>query len=164
MSDPRLFLLCAAGILSACATSSAPRDDDAPVRAPASGWTGSFQATQERSGVLAPTKLQQAAGTVRLQQSARDPRKTAVSLVVSASLKEPTSLRWALHPGRCGAASLPLLGYDQFAPLEVSSSGRGQLDVDLPLELPQTGSYHVNVYFGGTDLDDVLTCANLRRA
>jgi hypothetical protein len=164
MSDPRFLLLFAAGIVSACAASSAAREDDATVRPATSGWSGSFQPTQERSGVLAPTKLQQAAGTVRLRQSARDPRRTAVSLVVSASLSEPTALRWAVLNGRCGVPSLPLLGYDQFAPLEVTSSGRGQLDVDLPLELPQTGSYHVNVYVGGTDLDDVLTCANLKRA
>jgi hypothetical protein len=163
MSHRRLFFFAAAGLLApGCATSSSTSDDAA--RAPVSGWTGSFQATQERTGVLAPTRLQQASGTVRLRQSARDSQRTTVSLVVSTALQEPTSLRWALLPDRCGAGSLPLLGFEQFPPLDVSSSGRGQLEVDIPLPLPQSGSYHVNVYSGGVQLDNVLTCATLRRA
>jgi hypothetical protein len=119
---------------------------------------------QERTGVLAPTRRQQASGTVRIRQSPRDARRISVSLVVATSLPEPGALRWALLPGRCGAATIALLGHEQFPPLDMSSSGRGQLEADLPLELPQSGSYHVNVYFGGTDLDDVVTCSNLRRS
>lgn len=86
-----------------------------------------------------------------------------VTLAVSTALQEPTSLRWAVLPGRCGAGSLPVLGFDQFPPLDVGSSGRGQLEVEIPVALPQAGSYHVNVYFGGMQLDNVLTCATLRR-
>jgi hypothetical protein len=159
-----LFFVSAAGLLaSGCATSSSTTTESAGT-APVSEWTGSFQATQERTGVLAPTRLQQASGTVRLRPSARDPQRTSVSLVVSTPVQEPTSLRWAVLSGRCGAGSLPLLGFDQFAPLDVGSNGRGQLDVEIPLPLPQSGSYHVNVYLGGTQLDNVLTCATLRRA
>jgi hypothetical protein len=99
-----------------------------------------------------------------LRQSARDPQRTTVSLAVSTAIQQPTSLRWALLPGQCGAGSLPLLGFEQFPPLDVTSSGRAHLEVELPLPLPQSGNYHVNVYSGGVQLDDVLTCATLRRA
>lgn len=148
-------------VASACATPPSARDDAAP--APAGAWTGTFQPTQERTGVLAPTRLQQASGTVRLRGSARDPQRTSVALVVQTAVQEMTSLRWAVLPGRCGAGSLPLLGFDQFPPLDISSSGRGQLEVEIPLPLPTSGAYHVNVYYGGTQLDHVLTCATLRR-
>jgi hypothetical protein len=67
-------------------------------------------------------------------------------------------------PGRCGTGSLPLLGFEQFPPLDVTSSGRGQMEVDISIPLPQSGTYHVNVYYGGTELNNVLTCANLRRS
>lgn len=114
--------------------------------------------------MLAPTRRQQASGTVRLRQSGRDPRRTTVSLAVAVTLPEPGALRWALLAGSCGAGTIPLLGHEQFPPLDMSSSGRGQLETDIPIELPQSGTYHVNVYFGGTGLDDVVTCANLRRS
>ena len=174
MSHRRLLFYTAAGALaSACAsappatTTSSPAPSPTPREAQSSGgggWTGSFQPKQERTGVVAPTKLQKATGTVRLRQSAQDVQRTNVSLVVSLNVQEPTQLRWALLPGRCGAGSLPLLGYEQFPVLEIGSSGRGQLDVDLPLAVPETGSYHVNVYSGGTQLEDVVTCATLRKA
>jgi hypothetical protein len=83
--------------------------------------------------------------------------------VVSTPPQTVTSLQWAVLPGRCGAATLPVLGFDQFATLDVSPSGRAQLDVEIPLALPQTGQYHVNVYSGGNQLDHVITCATLRR-
>lgn len=160
-----LLFVSGAGVLAtACASSSSTTSEGPEPTTPVSEWTGSFQATQERTGVLAPTRLQQASGTVRLRPSVRDPQRTSVSLVVSTPVQEPTSLRWAVLPGRCGAGSLPLLGFDQFPPLDVGSNGRGQLDVEIPLALPQSGSYHVNVYHRGTQLDNVLTCATLRRA
>ena len=147
---------------SACATPQSTTSGGTTAPS-ASAWTGSFQATQERTGVLAPTRLQQASGTVRLRASERDLQRTSVSLVVATAVQEAASLPWAVLPGRCGAGSLPILGFDQFPPLDISSSGRGQLEVDIPLPLPQSGSYHVNVYYGGTQIDNVVTCANLRR-
>jgi hypothetical protein len=43
------------------------------------------------------------------------------------------------------------------------SNGRGQIDGDVPLELPTSGSYHVDVFWSnGQDQADVMTCANLR--
>lgn len=158
-----LFLVSAAAVIAMGCASSSSRADDAAAPA-ASGWSGNFQPTQERTGVLAPTRLQQAGGTVRLRQSARDPQRTSVALTVSTQLQEPTSLRWAVLPGRCGTGSLPLLGFEQFPPLDVTSSGRGQMEVDISIPLPQSGTYHINVYYGGTELNNVLTCANLRRS
>lgn len=53
---------------------------------------------------------------------------------------------------------------DQFPTIEVSANGRGEMDRVLPLTLPATGPYHVNVYRGGGSyLENVLTCGNLSR-
>lgn len=159
---PLLFVSAAGLLASGCASSPSATNEAAAIPS-SSGWVGTFQPMQERTGVLAPTRRRQASGTVRLRQSQKDPQRTAISLTVSTSLPEPGALRWALLSGRCGAATIPLLGHEQFPPLEMSSGGRGQLDVEIPIALPQSGSYHVNVYFGGMELDDVVTCANLRR-
>ena len=165
MIHRRLLFCIAAGLVaSACASSPAATTAEEAPAAAASSWSGSFQAMQERTGVLAPTKRLQASGTVRLRQSQRDPRRMAISLVVSTSVREPGALRWAVLPGRCGSPTLPLLAHDQYPPLDMSSSGRGQIDIDLPIELPQSGNFHVNVYSGGTELDNVVTCATLRRS
>lgn len=173
MSHRRLLFYTAAGALASACASAPPATTTASTPSPTpraeqstsgGGWTGSFQPKQERTGIVAPTKLQKATGTVRLRESPQDPRRTKVSLVLSLNVQEPTQLRWALIPGRCGSGSLPLMGYEQFPVLEVGSSGRGQLDVDLPMPLPESGQYHVDIYSGGTQPDNVVTCATLRRA
>jgi hypothetical protein len=46
----------------------------------------------------------------------------------------------------------------------VSGNGRGTVEDDIAFTLPESGSYHVNVFrSGGTQLTDVLTCANIRK-
>jgi hypothetical protein len=163
MSHRRIVVLTVAGVLaSACASSPGASSGDS-VPEPVAAWSGSFTATQERSGRLTPTVTRQASGTVRLRRSERDATRTSVSLVVTTSIQEAAALRWAVLPGRCGSASIPLLGHEQFPPLEMGSAGRGQIEIDLPMELPQSGNYHVNVYSGGRELEHVVTCANLRR-
>jgi hypothetical protein len=127
-------------------------------------WTGSLQPTQERTGAAVPTKQQKAYGTVRLQPTSRDLNRTSVSIVISTPLQEPSELRWAIVPGRCGSGALPMVGHEHFPVLEVSSNGRGQLTTEIPFAMPYDGSYHVNVYRGTVQMENVLTCANLRRA
>ena len=152
--------LCAA---SACASSKTAEPVRESVSADQLVWTGSLQPTQERTGDLAPTKQHKAYGTVRLRPTASDLNRTAVEIVVSTPLQEPAELRWAILPGRCGAGTLPLLGFEQFPILEVSSNGRGQLSTEIPFAMPYDGTFHVNLYWRGVQLDNVLTCANLRR-
>ncbi|HJU68488.1 MAG TPA: hypothetical protein VJ650_09575 [Gemmatimonadaceae bacterium] len=119
---------------------------------------------QERTGYAAPTKQQKTYGTVRLQPTARDLNRTSVSIVVSTSGQDAGSLRWAILPGRCGASTLPLTGYEHFPMIEVGTNGRGQLNTEIPVAMPYDGSFHVNIYnASGGGLENVLTCANLRR-
>ena len=157
--------------LGAVACASAP--SATPTATPAAtaaradeslAWAGSLQPMQERTGAAAPTKQQKAYGTVRFAPTGRDLNRTAVSIVVSTPFQEPISLRWAIVPGRCGSSALPLVGYEHFPAVEVGSNGRGQLTTEIAFAMPYEGAYHVNVYSGGGfQIDNVLTCANLRR-
>src|SRR3712207_9348973 len=56
--------------------------------------------------------------------------------------------------------ALPISGFEQFPVIEMGSNGRGQLDAEIPMTLPTTGTYHVNVYWSGHQIADVLTCAD----
>lgn len=126
-------------------------------------WTGSLQPIQQASGSLGPTGQNKAFGTVTL--SSKGTTRTAISITVSTPLTNAASLNWAVLSGRCGSGSLPLVGIERFPLIEVGNNGRGQLETDMALELPQSGSYHVNIYWGtGQQLSDVMTCANLRRS
>lgn len=99
---------------------------------------------------------------MRLQPLPSNANRTHAEITLSAPVTS-IGLHWAVHPGRCGSGSLPLAAVDQFPVLEIGSNGRGQLSADVPLTLPPSGNYHVNVFWtGGQDLSDVMTCANLR--
>lgn len=154
--------------LAACATvaltaACAPKQTSSePIEPQAARWAGNFQPTQQRTGGIQVTGQNRAFGTVTMTKAEGRLERMRVSLVVAVPTNVSTQLRWALLPGRCGSGSLPLIGFDQFPLLEVSTNGRAQLETDLPLVLSANSSYHVNAYVGGSQLDNVVTCANLR--
>lgn len=111
--------------------------------------------------MAAPTSQNKAYGTVHLSQAG--PGRTRVRLTVSSPIQNSTTLQWAIHTNRCGSGTLPIVGVERFQVIEVGTSGRGELDAEMPLTLPETGTFHVNVYLGGQQLNNVLTCGNLRR-
>ena len=156
---------------AACATAKPVADTGAPtpsstVSSGGSGgtirWTGSLQPMQQRSGGLGPTGQNKAFGSVSLRSIG--PERTAITISVSTPLQGSASLNWAILPGRCGSGTLPLVGIERFPVIDVGNNGRGQLDAEMSLGLPENGAYHVNIYWaGGQQLSDVMTCANLRK-
>jgi hypothetical protein len=124
-------------------------------------WTGTFQATQQQNGNVAQRGRNNATGSVTLVSSGRNSLHAKLSLAVEA----PTQayLRWALVPGRCGADALPVVAVGLFPEIAMGN-GRGHVEGEVAAPLPESGSYHVNVYWtAGRDEADVMTCANLRR-
>lgn len=137
----------------------------APAPAPAGAirWTGSLTPTQQRSGGMGPRSQSRAFGSVSITALPGDSRSRAQVTVSGSS--QNVSLPWAVLPGQCGTGSLPLMNVNSFPVIEVGSNGRGELSSEIPLSMPAEGSFHVNVYWpGGQQLDEVMTCANLKRA
>ena len=168
----RTFIVAPAviAVLAACASTTPvaasgdalPASASAQSASPGTRWSGSLQPTQQSSGSVGPRGQSKAFGSVRL--SSKGPGRTVVDLSLSTSLQNSTSLNWALLPGRCGTGSLPLVGIERFPVIEVGTNGRGQLTSEMALALPESGTYHLNVYWGsGQQLSDVMTCANLRK-
>jgi hypothetical protein len=125
-------------------------------------WVGNFKATQQQSAAFGGMLTRNAAtGTVVLV--ADGPKQMHVRMDVSISNNDPVRLPWAIASGDCGSNALPLMTVAQFPEL-TASNGRATLDASLPLPMPVTGSYHVNVFNPGTygaDEADVMICAPL---
>lgn len=163
-------LCCAAAV--ACATTPSarpePGSDAARTEAvlnAANRWTGTFNPTQGFAANAVTTTRQKAFGNIELTVSPNRPTVSHVRLTVSVPV-EPglTNLGWAIHPGSCGSGAPAMMAAGTFPTIVLSANGRGSVDDDISFTVPLTGSYHVNVFRGnGTQLTDVITCANLRR-
>ncbi|MEP6733368.1 MAG: hypothetical protein ABJE10_22180 [bacterium] len=147
--------------LAGCAAKHSPTVTyDEP---PTEKWTGSLQPTQQRSGQLVVTSQNRTFGSISLRRTSMGTmQRIHVSLTLSIPSISSQQLRWAILPERCGTGELPLTGFDQFPLLEIGSNGRGQVDTDLPLDMNTTSAYHVNVYLGGQQLDNVVSCGNIK--
>ena len=144
------------------AGSSATEDRTASVLAAANRWTGTLNPTQGRTGAAVTSTRQKAYGTVELIVVPNRPTVSHLNLDVAVPM-EPglNNLTWGIHPGNCGSGNPPLIPPGD---ITLSVNGRGTVDADIGLAVPQSGQYHINVFRGnGTQLQDVITCANLRR-
>jgi hypothetical protein len=124
-------------------------------------WSGSFQAIQQQAGNAdAPRGRNNATGRIVLTSSSSNSLRARITLTGGASTSQ--YFHWALVTGRCGSPALPLLTVNQFPDISMSN-GRGQVDAEVPIALPTSGTYHVDVFWtNGQDQADVMTCANLR--
>jgi len=129
-------------------------------------WTGNLQPTQSRTGEVMVTERQKAYGTVELTVPYDRPTRTRVRLSVSAPATYLfANLRWGIYPGSCGSGAPPVVPAEVFPIIEMGSNGQGSIDQEIGFAMPQEGALHVNVlHGGGTQLSNVLTCGNLRRA
>lgn len=174
MRIPNPVALGALAVATACASTATTDAASTPAVSAASVEAAGTVARFNLSGNLQPTRTRPSTvtsgsernrvfGTVQLSATADDPRRTRAQVVVNMPARSPVQANWAIVPGRCGANALPVSGYEVYPLIEVNNTGRGQVDVMIPVSLPVDGAYHVNIYIGGIELDDVVSCANLRR-
>ena len=172
--NSRFFLPIAALVTSACASkgpgpqpvSSAPAA--LSTSAGGSTWIGSFQQQQQRAASgIGPVKTNRAHGEVRLSPKPGDASRTKVQMSVTVVEAPGATMSWGIFPGRCGSGSgmaLPLVPISSLPSLEANRSGAATLNSEIALQLPQSGTFHLNVFWTtrAADLSDVATCANLR--
>ncbi len=159
-------LSCAAGTIATDQPPGAARNDRAAAIAAAGTpvrWQGMLEATQQRSAQLVPIIRNRTTGYVYISQAG--PERTRVRLTVSTTGHDGSALQWAILPGRCASDMMPIAPVERFPIIDVAANGRGELDMELAITMPESGQYHVNVYRGrGSQLSNVLTCGNLTRA
>ncbi len=144
--------------------SAAPNDRAEAIAAAGipSRWQANLRATHQRTGRLVTTVQNKATGSFFMSQAGDD--RVRVRLTVSLSHHDGSDLNWAILPGRCGSSMMPIAPVERFPTIEISTNGRGEVDRVLPLTIADTDQYHVNVYRGGTQLENVLTCGNSTRS
>jgi hypothetical protein len=166
--SPALAMLAVAGCASSGTPEPATNGSPATASATTSGtvqrWSGALSPTIQRTANIAGGDRARAFGNVTLTRHPTDEGRMLVSLSLTApATSSITGLQWALLPGRCGSGAVPVTSVDRFPPIEMGSGNRGTLNTDVAIALPQSGAYHVNVYWpGGSQLENVMTCANLR--
>ncbi|MEX0908485.1 MAG: hypothetical protein WDZ58_01870, partial [Gemmatimonadaceae bacterium] len=60
-----------------------------------------------------------------------------------------SALQWAIIPGRCGSDMIPIAPVERFPIIDVGANGRGELDRELAITMPERGHYHISVFRGG---------------
>ena len=148
-------------VTTAPAPSTASNDRAAAIAAAGTPtrWQGTFQPTQQRTAMAAPTSQNKTTGSIFLAQAGPD--RARVRITISTDIRNASQMQWAIVPGRCGSGALPIVAVQRFPVIEIGGNSRGELDMEMPLTLPTSGAYHANVYNGGTQLNNVVTCANL---
>ena len=155
-----------AASLTACAHSvpaggsaSAPSGDVSMAAGPR--WTARLASVMQSRGDIRQSTQDKSYGSAEWRDGDAV-SLSKVDLVFTYSGNE-RDLSWAILPGACGSASLPLLPLSNFPELNLVSGGRAQITVTLPIDLPVAGTYHIDIYrdrLGGTE--SVVGCGNLK--
>lgn len=126
-------------------------------------YEGQFRPIQQASGGIAPRTSQRIFGQVKIA-TRESSERVKVTLMINTSFNQTEILNWSVNTGRCGSGSVPLMPIAQFQGIEMSTNGRGELDIpEMPLSIPpNSGALHVNVYRGGSGLENVIACSNLK--
>ena len=169
----RLFLAAfsasALGLLAGCAKTTpvdnAPSPDVSANREASSGarWSANIQSVTVNTGAVQQTARDRSYGTATWTVGAASTLSN-INLVFTYAGQERT-LAWAIVPGSCGNPAIPVLPMSNFPELNVGGGGRAQVTTSMPLALPASGSYHIDIYRdrrGGADA--LIACGNLRYA
>jgi hypothetical protein len=125
------------------------------------GWTASIKSVTESHFNVADSTRDRSYGSAQWSRGDR-PTLSRVNLAFSYGGTE-RELSWAILFGSCGTASLPLIPISNFPELEVGGGGHAQVDATLSLELPTSGTYHIDIYRdrrGGAE--SLVGCGNLK--
>jgi hypothetical protein len=68
---------------------------------------------------------------------------------------------WHVHQGQCGDNG-PIVGpATAYRSLEVDKDGKAEATADLPLAMPRTGQYYLNVHASANNMGTIIACGNL---
>lgn len=107
-------------------------------------WSARVASVTQNRGDVAQSTRDNSYGSAEWTRGA-GPTISTVNLTFTYSGQE-RDLNWALVAGNCGMAALPLIPIANFPELNIGSGGRAQVTATLPIDLPQSGTYHVDIY------------------
>jgi hypothetical protein len=172
MKDRFFLAAIGAGALAISACAKTTPVEGAPEPAPSTNtgvatqggrWSANIQSVTQNTGAVAQTSRDRSYGSATWTLGA-GPSLTNMNLVFTYTGSE-RSLAWAILPGSCGNPALPVVPMSNFPELNIGGGGRAQVTTSLPISLPTSGSYHIDIYRdrrGGTE--SLVACGNLRYA
>jgi hypothetical protein len=124
-------------------------------------WSGNLQSVTQNRGDVAQSTRDRSYGSAQWTQGT-GPTLSSVNLVFTYAGTE-RDLYWALSAGSCGTAALPLIPLANFPELNVAGGGRAQVTTTLPIYLPNSGSYHIDIYRDrSASPENLVACGNLK--
>jgi hypothetical protein len=168
MKQKILFTALAAGafgMLAGCAKTSSVEGSPSPNVAVAPGenarWTGRIQGVTQSRGDVAQSTRDRSYGDFTWSHGPSQ-SITNVNLVFNYAGQE-RFLSWAIIAGSCGSPSLPIVPMSNFPELNIGTGGRTQVNGTIPVELPTTGQYHVDIYRSRQQsVDALVACGTLK--
>ncbi len=70
---------------------------------------------------------------------------------------------WHIHIGSCTQRGGVLGGGQAYTPITVDASGHGMSKATLPVAVPDTGSYYVNIHESAGNMGSIVGCGDLTR-
>ena len=96
-------------------------------------------------------------------KAGKEPNTTEVT--VSTMGDTPNTTRpWHIHMGSCAKAGAPFGGGKNYTPIAGDAKGAGSTKATLPVALPDTGSYYLNVHESSTAMANIVACGDLKYA
>ncbi len=68
---------------------------------------------------------------------------------------------WHIHEGQCGSNGGILGPPNAYQALDIGGNGRAASTADLPLPLPASGQYYINVHASPNNMGTIIACGNL---
>jgi hypothetical protein len=68
---------------------------------------------------------------------------------------------WHVHRGQCGSDQGVFGPADAYQPLKVDNDGKASSEAELPVALPRSGSFFVNVHASKNNMGTIVACGNL---
>jgi hypothetical protein len=120
----------------------------------ATRWNGTLSSPPELAGVSAVR------GSGWMAANPKDPGQTQAYISISNAV--PGGLHpWHVHRGQCGSDQGVLGPADAYKPLKVSGDGKASANAELPIPLPKSGSYFLNVHASRSNMSTIVACGNL---
>ncbi len=73
-----------------------------------------------------------------------------------------TARPWHVHIGSCAKGGGVLGGGKSYTPFAGDAKGAAESKATLPVALPDTGSYYVNIHESSTNMAKIVACGDLK--
>jgi hypothetical protein len=154
MSD-RLTAAMAAAVLSIVACGGNKAVEINPAAKPVgTRWNAVLATPAAMAGAV------QIRGTAWMQPGEGNPQETLAHVSIS-NAAPGGEHPWHVHIGRCGSDQ-GIFGPPQaYGILRVGDKGLAEGDATIPLAMPRSGQYFVNVHASKDDMGTIVACGNL---